>query len=102
MLAAHLGFEPGPETNRRLWLEGLRRAGLLTVTERHGEPFWRLTGAGREKLADEREAGALGELPESPQRRAWRHARVEAAVRIEGFRQAQAEALEAADELLNR
>jgi hypothetical protein len=87
-LTAHLGFRWEPDTNRPLWsrLEGLRRAGLLTTTERRGEPFWSLTDVGRERLASDREAGEVDELPESPQHRAWRHARVKAAVRIEGFR----------------
>jgi hypothetical protein len=86
-LTAQLGFRWEPDTNRRLWsrLEGLRRAGLLTVIERRGEPFWSLTDVGRERLASAREAGEVGDLPESPQHRAWRHARVKAAVRIEGF-----------------
>lgn len=86
-LTEHLGFKPEPSTNRLLWprLEGLRRAGLLTTTERRGEPFWSLTDVGRERLASAREAGEVDDLPESPQHRAWRHARVKAAVRIEGF-----------------
>ena len=86
-LTAHLGFRWEPDTNRPLWsrLEGLRRAGLLTVIERRGEPFWSLTDVGRERLASEREAGEVDDLPESPQHRAWRHARVKAAERIEGF-----------------
>jgi hypothetical protein len=86
-LTAHLGFRWEPDTNRPLWsrLEGLRRAGLLTVIERRGEPFWSLTDVGRERLASAREAGEVDDLPESPQHRAWRHARVKAAERIEGF-----------------
>jgi hypothetical protein len=86
-LTEHLGFKPEPSTNHLLWprLEGLRRAGLLTTTERRGEPFWSLTDVGRERLASAREAGEVGDLPESPQHRAWRQARVKAAVRIEGF-----------------
>lgn len=87
-LTEHLGFKPEPSTNRLLWprLEGLRRAGLLTTVERRSEPFWALTDVGRERLAGAREAGEVDDLPESPQHRAWRHARVKAAVRIEGFR----------------
>ena len=87
-LTEHLGFKPEPSTNRLLLprLEGLCRAGLLTTTERRGEPFWSLTDVGRERLASAREAGEVDDLPESPQHRAWRHARMKAAVRIEGFR----------------
>jgi hypothetical protein len=104
VLSEHLGFEPIPSTNRLLFprLEGLRRAGLLTTAERRGEPFWSLTSVGRERLANDREAGDGGELPESPQHRAWRHARVKAAVRIEEFRRAQVEAAEEADRLINQ
>lgn len=104
VLAEHLGFDPVPNTNRHLWprLEELRRAGLLTATERRGEPFWSLTAIGREELASAREEGGVGELPEAPQHRAWRHARVEAAVRIEGFKEELTHAVEAADALINQ
>lgn len=100
----HLGFKWAPSTNRLFFprLEELRQAGLLTSIERRGEPYWSLTTVGREQLAKERETGEIGELPESPQHRAWRHAREQAAVRIDGFRHEQAEALGAADELLTR
>ncbi len=103
-LTAHLGFEGGPSTNKYLWprLEELRRAGLLTTTERRGEPFWSLTSVGREQLAGERVAGAVGDLPESPQHRAWRHARVEAALRIEEFKDRVNQLWEETDDLLNR
>lgn len=89
VLTNHLGFEAVPETNKQLWprLEELRRAGLLTTVDHRGEPLWGLTTVGRERLAAEREADRVGELPEAPQHRAWRHAREEAAVRIEGFRE---------------
>ena len=104
VLTNHLGFEAVPETNKHLWprLEELRRAGLLTVAERRGEPFWGLTTVGRDRLEAEREAGWAGELPEAPQHRAWRHARVEAAVRIEGFKEELILAVEEADRLINQ
>lgn len=103
-LTAHLGFEGGPSTNKHLWprLEELRRAGLLTTTERRGEPLWSLTSVGRERLDKERDAGEVGDLPESPQHRAWRHAREQAAVRIEGFKAELTEAVEGADDLINQ
>lgn len=103
-LTAHLGFEGGPSTNKHLWprLEELRRAGLLTTAERRGEPFWSLTSVGRERLDKEREAGEIGDLPESPQHRTWRHAREQAAVRIEGFKAELTEAVEEADDLINQ
>lgn len=103
-LTEHLGFKAVPETNKHLWprLEELRRAGLLTNAERRGEPFWGLTTVGRDRLAAEREAGQVGKLPEAPQHRAWRHARVEAAVRIEGFRDELTDAAQQAYDLLHR
>jgi hypothetical protein len=103
-LTAHLGFEGKPATNRLLFprLEEMRQAGLLTSTERRGEPFWSLTSVGRERLDKEREAGETGDLPESPQHRAWRHARVEAALRIEEFKDHVNQLWEETDDLLNR
>jgi hypothetical protein len=96
VLTEHLGFIWEPSTNRPLWSrpEGLRRAGLLTTIERRSEPFWALTDVGRERLASAREAGEVDDLPESPQYRAWRHAGVKAAVRIEGFSSALFHAVE--------
>ena len=103
-LTAHLGFEGRPATNKHLWprLEAMRRAGLLTTTERRGEPFWSLTSVGRERLVKEREAGEIGDLPESPQHRTWRHAREQAAVRIEGFKDQLTEALEEGYNLIHQ
>lgn len=88
VLMEHLGFEWAPPTNRLFFprLEELRKAGLLTSRERRGEPLWSLTSVGRKRLAEERESDEVGDLPESPQHRVWRHAREQAAVRIEGFR----------------
>jgi hypothetical protein len=104
VLTEHLGFDPVPSTNKHLWprLEELRRAGLLTTTERRGEPFWSLTSVGREQLASEREASEVGDLPESPQHRAWRCARVEAALRVEEFKDRVNQLWEETDNLLNR
>ncbi len=101
-LMGHLGFKWAPPTNRLFFprLEELRQAGLLTSIERRGEPYWSLTSVGRERLAKEREAGAVGDLPESPQHRAWRHAREQAAVRADGFRYAQTDAIGDAYQLL--
>lgn len=104
VLMAHIGFEWAPPTNRLFFprLDELRQAGLLTSTERRGEPFWSLTSVGRERLDKEREAGEVGDLPESPQHRAWRHARVEAALRIEQFKHSVGKAWEATNEHLSR
>lgn len=104
VLAEHLGFVPEPDTNRPLVprLEGLRRAGLLTSTPQRGEPFWGLTTVGQERLESARDAGEADDLPESPQHRAWRHARVKAAVRIEGFRSDMYDVLQEAADLVGQ
>jgi DNA-binding PadR family transcriptional regulator len=104
VLMAHLGFEWAPPTNRLFLprLDELRQAGLLTSTERRGEPYWSLTSVGRERLAKEREAGEVGALPESPQHRAWRHARTQAAVRIQRFREDLSDAHEKAGALIDQ
>jgi DNA-binding PadR family transcriptional regulator len=101
-LTEHLGFKACPDTNRSLLprLEAMHRAGLLTSRERRGEPYFGLTTVGREQLASHREAGDVGELPESPQHRAWRLARVKAALRIDEFQREQVAALEEADRLI--
>jgi hypothetical protein len=101
VLTEHLGFKPEPATNASLFpqLESLRRAGLLTSTEKRGEPFWGLTDAGRGMLADFREAGEVGDLPESPQHRAWRQARVKAAIQIDGLREELDQAVAATDRI---
>lgn len=99
VLIEHLGFKPEPDTNALLFpqLEDLRRASLMTSTEKRGEPFWGLTDVGREKLESLYEAGEIGELPESPQHRTWRQARVKAAVRIDGLREELSDAVDAAE-----
>lgn len=51
---------------------------------------------GQRELASAREAGQVGELPESPQHRDWRLARDAAAEHIDGFRKLLSTALEEA------
>ncbi|HMJ73332.1 MAG TPA: hypothetical protein VK471_08235 [Solirubrobacterales bacterium] len=104
IVAEHLGFEPTPKTVAALHpqLEDLRRAGLLSRNEAQGRERWGLTTAGQEELGKRREAGEIGELAESPQHRVWRHARVEAAVRIEEFKREVAELWEETDRLLSQ
>jgi len=57
---------------------------------------------GRERLDKERDAGEVGDLPESPQHRAWRHARVEAALRIDEFKHVVGELWEEIGDFLTR
>jgi hypothetical protein len=79
----HLGFA----STRRLqptW-DGLHAASLTELSEPHGQPLWRLTIAGVERLQAARLSGEL-ELPESPQHRDWREARSAASAQIASFR----------------
>jgi hypothetical protein len=92
---AHPG-RPRPAELRRT-LAGLAAAGLFEAARRHGVEVWALSPRGRRRL---RASGATAELPESPQHRAWRHARTDAAQELPRFRAALAEDLAAARELL--
>jgi DNA-binding MarR family transcriptional regulator len=102
-IAEHLGFVHGSWTTRRLrpQLDALIAEGLLARSRRHGVLVWELTDAGRGRLERTRLAGNAGKLAESPQHRAWRHARATAAERIDGFRADAREALEEAAMLLD-
>jgi DNA-binding MarR family transcriptional regulator len=102
-IAEHLGFVRGSWTSRRLrrQLDALIAEGLLARSRRHGAVVWELTDDGRGRLDRMRRAGEAGELPEAPQHRAWRHARVMAGERIDGFRADAREALEQAAMLLD-
>ena len=84
----HLGFVHSAATTRRLrpHFERLLADGLLASARRRGVVVWSLTRAGRSRLAQARRRGTRGELPESPQHRAWREAREAAEQRIDKFR----------------
>jgi hypothetical protein len=89
VVGEHLGFERTAHNTRRLrlQLENLRaKHRWAASSERYGREYWSLTPAGRRHLAAARRAGRVGELPESPQHREWRHAQAEAGRRMEGFR----------------
>jgi|ERR1035441_6424467 DNA-binding PadR family transcriptional regulator len=83
-VAAHLAFVHNAWTTRHLrpQLEDLTRDGLLSSSRLRGKVVWSLTEAGRLRLAHAQRAGRVGELPESPQHRDWRHARAAAQERI--------------------
>jgi hypothetical protein len=102
-IAEHLGFVHGSWTTRRLrpQLEALIAEGSLARSRRHGTVVWELTDAGRGRLNRIRLAAEVGELPEAPQHRAWRHARATAGERIDGFRAEAREAVEEAAMLLD-
>lgn len=104
IIAEHLGFEPTECTIRQLHhrLDRLRNDGSLTRAARNGGDSWVLTSEGREELDRRYEAEEVGPLPESPQHRAWRDARVKAALRIEEFIGEMGTVLEEAGELLDQ
>lgn len=70
----------------RARLEVLEAAGSLERSRRGGVQTWRLTSAGCARLRRARRAGEVPRLPESPQHRAWRDARMAATQEIERFR----------------
>jgi hypothetical protein len=87
-VAIHLAFDHNAWTTRHLrpQLEDLASDGLLSCARLHSRVVWSLTEAGRLRLAHAQRAGTVGELPESPQHRAWRHAREAAQERIDELR----------------
>jgi len=87
-LLAHLGFRraAGPTRGLRPRVEALIDAGLIVKTRNRGRERWGLTDFGRERVAQAREDGEA-DLRDSPQRREWRRAHLEAADRIESIRQ---------------
>ncbi|HTD57512.1 MAG TPA: hypothetical protein VK672_01330 [Solirubrobacteraceae bacterium] len=102
-IAEHLGFVHGSWTTRRLrpQIDALIAEGSLARSRSHGVVVWELTAVGRGGLERTRRAGEVEELPEAPQHRAWRHARVMAGERIDGFRAEAREAVEDAAILLD-
>jgi hypothetical protein len=84
----------------RARLDVLLAAGRLERSRHHGVPSWELTSSGVRQLRRARRAGTVAELPDSPQHRAWRAARIAAAQEIGRFRASLSEALEEADSLL--
>jgi hypothetical protein len=89
-VVGHLGLPMGSATGRRLRprFRELEASGLIRSFKRHGSVVYTLTERGRKRLDADRRAGAVGELPESPQHRAWRDARDGSERRIAEFRAA--------------
>jgi hypothetical protein len=100
----HLGFQSDRSAIRQLRhrLDNLRDAGYLTRAARVGGESWTLTSEGRKRLDKCYEDGEVGDLPESPQHRAWREARVQAALRIEEFAGEMGDLLEEASDLVEQ
>jgi hypothetical protein len=82
-------------------LETMATAGWLDRSRRHGVTTWALTDAGARHLREARSAGGVPALPESPQHRAWRFARVAAGQELERFRAGLRERLTEAAGLLD-
>jgi hypothetical protein len=98
----HLGLRMGSATGRRLRprFRELEAAGLIRSFKRHGSVVYTFTPTGRKRLSAARRAGEPGELPESPQHRAWREAREDSEARIGEFREAVRALLDEAAALL--
>jgi hypothetical protein len=69
----------------RARLLALERRGWLEQRSARGVPTWALTASGTRHLTRAERAGGKIVLPESPQHRAWRQARMLAAEEIERF-----------------
>jgi hypothetical protein len=82
-------------------LDVLLAAGWLGRGSRHGVPTWALTSSGVRRLRRARRTGKMPPLPESPQHRAWRGARMAAAEELKRFRQGLRERLQQAELLLD-
>jgi hypothetical protein len=82
-------------------LHALQAAGSLQQARRHGVPVSGLTPGGWRRLERALSAGAALRLPESPQHRAWHHARTAAAEEIERFRRSLADTIDEASRLLD-
>ncbi len=99
---AHMGFiyNGGATRQLRPRLDALLATGALETTRRNSIKLWGLTSTGRQQLAQARRNGE-GQLPESPQHRAWRHTRALAAERIERYREQLRTLLDETDALLH-
>ncbi|HTU78964.1 MAG TPA: hypothetical protein VMF09_09420 [Solirubrobacteraceae bacterium] len=97
----HLGFARVGWTTRSLrpQIETFLAAGVLVPFRRFGFDFLKLSTNGRRRLARARRADPIV-LPESPQYRAWRHARQQAMEQVGAMRQLFRETLDEADRLL--
>jgi hypothetical protein len=99
----HLALRPrsAPARHVRARLHALQAAGSLDCVRRHGVTTWALTSSGRRRVRRAVRGGELPPLPESPQHRAWRNARVAAAQELERFRALLRERVERAAALLD-
>lgn len=99
----HLSLSPRGASARAVHaaLQCLSRSGALAAARSHGREVFALTPAGVRRLERARGAGTVGDLPESPQHRAWRTARTCAALEIARLRSSLARALADGTRLLD-
>jgi hypothetical protein len=86
----------------RAQLQALEAAGALASLRRHSIQVWQATPDGRRRLSRGRRRGEVGELPESPQHRRWRDARISAGQDVERLREDLREALQETGALLDQ
>jgi hypothetical protein len=101
-ILAHLAIPPRSSAARslRARLDALVADGTLVLSREHGVSLWALGPAARRRMR-RRSASAVGlELPESPQRAAWRAAHTAAEHEIARFRARLGACLEEASALL--
>jgi hypothetical protein len=96
----HLGVSRRSSAARqvRARLVTLEASAQVEMRRRHGAVTWALTSTGRRRLTRARN---VPELPESPQHRRWREARVRAEQEIERLDLSAHDAVEAATDLLH-
>ncbi len=101
-IVAHLGagLRSGVARSARVRLRELEEAGSVERTRTRGVEVWSLTARGRRRLQRLRARGAEPALPESPQHRAWREARLAAQLEIDRFAAALRAELDAASAML--
>ena len=99
----HLGVSRRSTAARRvrIRLDVLQAAGWIALGRVHGIQTWGLTSAGVRHLRRERRAGRVPPLPESPQHRRWRNARLAAAQEIDRFERNLRALLAEAEQLLD-
>ncbi|HYM53932.1 MAG TPA: hypothetical protein VES97_01110 [Solirubrobacteraceae bacterium] len=98
----HLDIAKGSADARRVYsLLAELEPGTVERSRPHGVPCWTLTRNGRRRLQRALGAGQLPPLPESPQHRAWRQARITAGQEITRLRLSLRDAAAEASDLLD-
>lgn len=95
-----LSRRSGAARDVRAALRALGDAGLIELSRPHGVQAWELTASGRRRLRRAQLSSSLPPLPEAPQHREWRLARMLASEEIERFAAGLREGLERGLQLL--